>query len=144
MFHGSLVQIQSTCNCSPMTIAKPPTILLIDDERQHLTMQALVLKNAGFRPIAVVVGAESLSLPNHELPDLIFLDYRLNTTLNCQQIAPLLRQTYKATPIVLLSSMPEMPPEMAPLVDSFLKKGEPEDLIALTRKLLDTPGESSH
>lgn len=126
-----------------MPVAKQPTILLIDDERQHLTMQALVLKNAGFRPIAVVVGTESLSLPNHELPDLIFLDYRLNTTLNCQQIAQLLRQTYKTTPIVLLSSMPEMPPEMAPLVNSFLKKGEPEDLIALARKLLDTPRERS-
>jgi two-component system, OmpR family, phosphate regulon response regulator PhoB len=119
-----------------MPTAKQPTILIIDDERQHLTMQSLILKEAGFRPITVVVGSQSLSLPDHDPPDLILLDYRLNSILNCQQVAQLLRQRFRGTPIVLVSSMQEMPAEMKPLVDSFLRKGNPEDLIALVNTML--------
>lgn len=78
-----------------MPTAKQPTILIIDDERQHLSMQSLILKEAGFRPITVVVGAESLSLPDHDPPDLILLDYRLNSVLNCQQVAQLLRDKFR-------------------------------------------------
>lgn len=119
-----------------MPTAKQPTILVIDDERQHLTMQSLILKEAGFRPITVVVGSESLSLPDHDAPDLILLDYRLNSVLNSQQVAQLLREKFRSTPIVLLSSMQEMPAEMKPFVDSFLRKGSPEDLIALANSML--------
>lgn len=124
-----------------MTPAKQPTILLIDDEREHLTLQALILKEAGYRPITVVVGSEMLSLPDHETPSLIFLDYRLNSFLNCAQVAQLLRQTFRRTPIILLSSMVEMPAEMAPFVDTFLKKGNPEDLVAMARKMIDGVGQ---
>jgi CheY-like chemotaxis protein len=120
-----------------MTPAKQPTILLIDDEREHLTMQALILKEAGYRPVTVVVGSEMLSLPDHESPSLIFLDYRLNSFLNCSQVAQLLRQTFRHAPIILLSSMMEMPAEMAPFVDSFLQKGNPEDLVAVARKMIE-------
>lgn len=119
-----------------MATAKQPTILIIDDERQHLTMQSLILKEAGFRPITVVVGSQSLSLPDHDPPDLILLDYRLNSVLNSQQVAQLLREKFRRIPIVLVSSMQEMPVEMKPFVDSFLRKGNPEDLVALVKNML--------
>lgn len=119
-----------------MATAKQPTILIIDDERQHLTMQSLILKEAGFRPITVVVGSQSLSLPDHDPPDLILLDYRLNSVLNSQQVAQLLREKFRRIPIVLVSSMQEMPVEMKPFVDSFLRKGNPEDLVALIKNML--------
>jgi CheY-like chemotaxis protein len=119
-----------------MATAKQPTILIIDDERQHLTMQSLILKEAGFRPITVVVGSQSLSLPDHDSPDLILLDYRLNSVLNSQQVAQLLREKFRRIPIVLVSSMQEMPVEMKPYVDSFLRKGNPEDLVALVKNML--------
>jgi CheY-like chemotaxis protein len=119
-----------------MATAKQPTILIIDDERQHLTMQSLILKEAGFRPITVVVGSQSLSLPDHDPPDLILLDYRLNSILNSQQVAQLLREKFRRIPIVLVSSMQEMPVEMKPFVDSFLRKGNPEDLVALVKNML--------
>ena len=119
-----------------MATAKQPTILIIDDERQHLTMQSLILKEAGFRSITVVVGPQSLSLPDHDPPDLILLDYRLNSVLNSQQVAQLLREKFRRIPIVLVSSMQEMPVEMKPFVDSFLRKGNPEDLVALIKNML--------
>lgn len=119
-----------------MATAKQPTILIIDDERQHLTMQSLILKEAGFRSITVVVGSQSLSLPDHDPPDLILLDYRLNSVLNSQQVAQLLREKFRRIPIVLVSSMQEMPAEMKPFVDSFLRKGNPEDLVALVKNML--------
>lgn len=122
-----------------MATAKQPTILIIDDERQHLTMQSLILKEAGFRPITVVVGSQSLSLPDHDPPDLILLDYRLNSVLNSQQVAQLLREKFRRIPIVLVSSMQEMPVEMKPFVDSFLRKGNPEDLVALVKNMLGRP-----
>jgi len=126
-----------------MATAKQPTILIIDDERQHLTMQSLILKEAGFRPITVVVGSQSLSLPDHDPPDLILLDYRLNSVLNSQQVAQLLREKFRRIPIVLVSSMQEMPVEMKPFVDSFLRKGNPEDLVALVKNMLGRSQDAS-
>ncbi len=125
-----------------MSVPTRRTILIIDDQREHLLMQSLILKEAGFRPITAVAGGQSLSFPDHERPDLIFLDYRLNSSINSQQVVALLRQRYQGTPIVLLSSMPEMPEDMARLVDGFLTKGDPEELVAFTRKFLE-PGDQS-
>src|ERR1700760_2835324 len=118
----------------------PHTILMVDDDREHLQMQSLIMHQSGFRVVTVVVGQTSFSLPETERPGLILMDYRLNSNLTAPQVAGLLRQTFPGVPIVLLSSMPEMPPEMAALIDRFIKKGEPEELVEFARSFFDSRG----
>lgn len=121
----------------------PHTILMVDDEPEHLKMQSWFMNEAGFRIITVVVGRNSFSLPDKERPGLILMDYRLNCELTSTQIVGLLRQTFKDVPIVLLSSEDAMPEEMLPLVDEFIRKADPEKLVDFARKYFNKRGQAA-
>ena len=121
----------------PEPFPLPHTILMVDDEPEHLKMQSWFMNEAGFRVITVVVGRNSFGLPEKERPGLILMDYRLNCELTPTQIVGLLRQTFKDAPIVLLSSADAMPEEMLPLVDGFIRKTDPEKLVDFSRKFFD-------
>ena len=112
------------------------TILLIDDDAQHLKLQARTLSKAGFRTITTVVGSNIVGFHEHEHPDVILLDYRLNSYLSSVQVASLIRQTFLDTPILVMSSMPSMPKDIAHLVDGFVSKGDDAALITALRRLL--------
>ena len=112
------------------------TILLIDDDVQHLKLQARTLSKAGFRTITTVVGNNMVGFHEHEHPDVIVLDYRLNSYLSSTQVASLIRQTFPDTPILVMSDLPSMPKDIAHLADGFLTKGNDAVLIAALRRLL--------
>jgi len=112
------------------------TILLIDDDVQHLKLQARTLSKAGFRTITTVVGSNMVGFHEHEHPDVIMLDYRLNSTLSSSQVAKLIRQTFPDTPILVMSDLPSMPKDIAHLVDGFVAKGNDAALIAVLRRML--------
>lgn len=114
----------------------PFTILLIDDDAQHLKLQARTLSKAGFRTITTVVGSNTVGFHEHEHPDVIVLDYRLNSYLSSAQVAKLIRQTFPDTPILVMSNLPSMPEDIAHLVDGFVSKGEDAALIAVLRRLV--------
>ena len=118
----------------------PHTILMVDDDPQHLQVQSWIMHQAGFRVVTVIVGQNSFSLPENEHPGLIFMDYRLNSNLTAPQVAGLLRQTFLGVPIVLLSNVPDMPQEMTALVERFISKGEPEELVQFARSFFDGGG----
>ena len=120
-----------------MPIPHPHTILLVDDDRQHLQMQSWIMNQAGMRVVTVVVGRDSFGLPENEHPGLIFMDYRLNSNLTSSQVVALLRQTFERVPIVLLSSELSMPPEMTTLVDAFIRKSDPEHLVQFARSFFE-------
>ena len=117
--------------------ARTHTILIIDDNAQHLQMESWFLHQAGFRIITVVVGKASFSLPQGDHPGLIFLDYRLNIVLSSAEVIGLLRQTFPGVPVVLLSSASEIPEEMDGLVDGFISKSDPEELVRFARRFFD-------
>lgn len=114
----------------------PKTILLVDDDTQHLKLHALVLKRAGYRPITTVVGSLSFGMHQNEHPSLIFLDYRLNSTLNARQVAGVLKEAFPHVPLVVLSGLDTLPTDMQGLADDFLRKGEPEDLVVMADRML--------
>jgi DNA-binding response OmpR family regulator len=120
----------------------PRTVLMIDDEPEHLKMHSWFLNEAGFRVVTVVVGRNSFSLPDQERPGLIFIDYRLNSELSSAQVVRLLRQTFAGVPIILSSSADAMPPEMSTLVDGFISKADPEKLAGFAKKFFSGDGQA--
>jgi len=118
------------------------TILIIDDDPQHLQVESWILNQAGFRIITSVVGRDSISLPEHVAPGLIFLDYRLNTSLTSPQIVRLLRGTFTGVPIILVSNVSAMPEEMTALVDGFISKTDPEELVRFAQNFFDEDGKA--
>ncbi|HET6935567.1 MAG TPA: response regulator [Candidatus Angelobacter sp.] len=118
---------------------RPNTVLLVDDDLTHLTLHSMLLKNAGFRPITALVGSESVSFHENERPILIFMDYRLNTSIGPIQAGRLLRHAFPGIPIVVLSSDDSMPAEMKCVADGFVRKGDPRDLIAAAERFRRSP-----
>jgi FixJ family two-component response regulator len=108
----------------------------VDDDTQHLKLHALVLKKAGYRPITTVVGSLSFGVHEHDNPALIFLDYRLNSTLSARQVAGLLKEKFPQSPLIVLSGLDTLPLDMKGVADDFLRKGEPEDLVAMADRIL--------
>src|SRR5436305_3715663 len=100
------------------------TVLLIDDDTQHLKLQARTLSKAGFRTITTLVGSNMVGFHEHEHPDVIVLDYRLNSSLTSPQVASLIRQTFPGVPLLVMSNLPSMPTDIAHLVDGFVPKGD--------------------
>jgi two-component system, sensor histidine kinase len=113
------------------------TILLVDDDQKHLMLHSMILRNAGFRPIVTVVGAELIDVQENENPALIFLDYQLNSKVDARQLAGLLRQRFPDAPLIVLSARDALPDDMKELASGFLHKGDPRDLVTLARKFLE-------
>lgn len=120
------------------------TILLVDDDQKHLMLHSMLLKNAGFRPITTVVGAQSMGIYQEENPALIFLDYQLNSAVTARQVAALLRQRFPEAQLVVLSARETLPEDMKELATGFLHKGDPADVVKLARKLLGERAEGKH
>ena len=115
--------------------ALKPTILVIDDDPQHLRLAAMVLERGGFRPVTALVRSNAVAFPEIHRPDAVALDYRLNSTLSAVDVAHLVQSRYPGVPIVVLSSLPWMPDDIKGHAKSFVTKGEPEELIETLRQL---------
>ena len=56
---------------------KPPSILVVDDDRRVVELLAIALGAYGFRVLQAADGEEALQLAQRERPDLVVLDVRL-------------------------------------------------------------------
>ncbi len=113
-----------------------PKVLIIDDDPSHLEVHSLIVRNAGFEPIPLLVrfsGADPL--PEASI-DLVLLDYRLNSVTTAPEIAREMRSRFPDAPIVLLSDFWSPPPDVAPFISQFVRKGEPARLVEVLRSHL--------
>jgi DNA-binding NtrC family response regulator len=118
------------------------TILFVDDDPDHLKIYGWILEQAGFSSVPCLVFQNGVELPKERRVDLVVLDYTLNCRISTPEIAQLVRDTYPGVPIVLLSQVDGLPFDMEPFVTVFVRKGEPQKLTDVIRKLLSSPGET--
>ena len=117
----------------------PTTILLVDDDPVDLQLFTRALKHAGYRPISAVVGDTGMVFPEHENPALVLLDYRFSSVLRAPDLARLIRSNYPSAHLLLLSSLPSLPAEMDRLVDGFISKNSPENIVRNVDEWLKPP-----
>jgi DNA-binding NtrC family response regulator len=109
--------------------SKTATVLLLDDDPQHLKLYQLLIEKGPFKAVPVLIGArDGWTLPEDQ-PDAITLDYRLKGRLAAVEVAEWLKTKYPETPIVVLSDMEWLPDEMRGYASHFVKKGQPEMLM---------------
>jgi DNA-binding response OmpR family regulator len=140
---GCCVSASNRLSLVPRFFMAIKTILLVDDDEKHLMLHAMILKQAGFRPITTVVGANTMGVYENENPALIFLDYQLNSSVDARQVAGLLKQQFPNAPLIVLSARDTMPDDMKGLASGFLHKGDPADLVKMARKLLNQEQKSA-
>jgi DNA-binding response OmpR family regulator len=117
-------------------VSEKPSVLIVDDDPTHLRIYGWIVEAAGYRALTAAVKFTGIELP--EAPaDLVLLDYRLGgRKTKAVQVAELIRSRYPDVPIVLLSEELCLPDDIAPLVHGFVRKGDPEKLVARLHALL--------
>lgn len=112
------------------------SILVVDDDPTHLRIYGWIMNAAGFNAVAAQVHSSGVSLPADDSFDVVVLDYRLTGTLTAVEAAQQISRKYPGAPIVILSDVFGMPEDIAPYATQFVRKGEPEKLIAAIQGLL--------
>jgi DNA-binding NtrC family response regulator len=110
------------------------SVLIIDDDPVHLQIYGWILKSAGFVPFPALARSNGVDMPAGHAIDVVVLDYRLTGSLTATDAAKLVNEAFPNAPIILLSDLFGIPDDIAPYVKAFVRKGEPEKLIATVKK----------
>lgn len=127
------------CLSAGEAVTARPRILIIDDEPSHLKLYSWILEREGFAPTTVLVERTGLELPGDQRFDLVLLDYRFSSSITAIEVAHNIRKHWPGMRIVILSDMMWMPDDIAHLVDDFVRKGEPQQLIDKVNEILSRP-----
>jgi CheY-like chemotaxis protein len=121
------------------------TVLCIDDDESGLLIRKLLLESEGYRVLTSVSGPKGLLLLSKQQVDAVILDFQM-PGMNGAEVAKRIRAKRPKLPIILLSGYPESVPGTAlPMVDAFVKKGDPtERLLALLRTVVRTQHDGAH
>jgi DNA-binding response OmpR family regulator len=113
-----------------------PNVLIIDDDPSHLKLYSWILEAQGFRAFTTLVGTKAPTFDDHPEVNLVILDYSFRTGVKATEVAQNIRRRWAEMRIVVLSDMMWMPDDIAPLANGFVRKGEPEQLVAKVAELM--------
>ena len=113
-----------------------PSVLIIDDDPSHLKLYSWILEGQGFTAFTTLVGTQAPTFDDHPDVDLVILDYSFRTAVKATDIAQHIRTRWPEMCILILSDVMWMPDDIAPLANGFVRKGEPEQLVAKVAELM--------
>lgn len=103
-------------------------VLIIDDDPTHLRIYGWIVATAGYEALPALVTADRIDFPDHAA-DMVLLDYRLTRQMTAMDAVAQIRSRYPEAPIIVLSDMYDLPADIAPHVQAFVRKGEPAQLV---------------
>ena len=106
-----------------------PKVLIVDDDPMHLEIYGLLMKQAGYESLPLLVRFTGTEIPRNQPLGLVILDYRLNSARTSPEYAQEIRSVYPQVPIIVLSDLWTLPTDIAPFVSGFVRKGEPAKLL---------------
>ena len=106
-----------------------PKVLIVDDDPMHLEIYGLLMKQAGYEALPVLVRFTGTEIPRNQPLGLALLDYRLNSAKTSPEYAQEIRSIYPQVPILVLSDLWALPTDIAPFVSGFVREGEPAKLL---------------
>lgn len=113
-------------------------VLLIDDDPSQLRIYGWIMQAAHYRACPALVTYAGVEFPDEPISAII-LDYRLTCGISSVDIAKQVRVRYPGVPILVLSDVYGLPSDIAPYVNEFVRKGEPEKLLATLSRLIHPP-----
>src|SRR5215471_603954 len=117
---------------------RPPRILCLDDQPEHLLIRKALLEQFGCEVVAVYDAQTCLHTATHSHFDLALLDYHLGGDINGEDVARDLRVCVPDLRLVMLTGDPHIPKSAKESVDAVLIKGSssPDDLFWTLETLL--------
>lgn len=111
-------------------------VLIIDDDPSHLRIYGWIIQASGRVPLPALVTRDHIDLPEGAV-DLVLLDYHLNGLVGAVDAAKLVKERYPGAPILVLSDALVLPEDVAPLVNGFVRKGDPARLVEIMNQTLE-------
>jgi CheY-like chemotaxis protein len=119
-------------------MARPRTILCIDDHRNALIGRKMLLEQSGYNVLEATGGEEGLKLFQSHSVDAVVLDYQM-PGLNGDVVATRMKRIRSSVPIMLLSAYGPLPQSKLKSVDTFVSKSqEPQMLVSTLQHLLQS------
>jgi len=103
-------------------VAKNEVILCVDDEETSLLLRKPVLEKAGYEVLTAASATQALEILSSRKIDLLLTDY-LMPGLSGTELARAAKNICPKLPVILLSGVTELPPDMEH-VDLFVSKVE--------------------
>lgn len=103
-------------------------VLIIDDDPVHLRIYGWIVDAAGYKALPALVTGNRIEFPE-QAADLVVVDYRLGPQMTAVEAAGQVRTRYPKAPILVLSDLYDLPADIGPLVQGFVRKGEPARLV---------------
>lgn len=116
-----------------------PKVLIVDDDPMHLEIYGLLMKQAGYEAVPLLIRFTGTEIPRNQPIGLALLDYRLNSARTSPEYAQEIRAAYPQIPILVLSDLWALPTDIAPFVTGFVRKGEPAKLLETIAQHLSAP-----
>lgn len=115
------------------------SVLIIDDDPTHLRIYGWIIGAAGYEAMPALVTGDHIGYPEGDA-DLVVMDYRLAGRITAVQAAQETRRRYPRAPIIVLSDMYDLPADIAPYAQAFVRKGEPAKLVETLASLAGAAG----
>ena len=116
-----------------------PKVLIVDDDPMHLEIYGLLMKQAGYDSVPLLIRFTGTEIPRNQPLGLVLLDYRLNSARTSPEYAQEIRSIYPLVPILVLSDLWALPTDIAPFVSGFVRKGEPAKLLETVSQYFIAP-----
>jgi len=103
-------------------------VLIIDDDPTHLQIYGWIVGAAGYEALPALVTGNRIDFPDRAA-DIVLLDYRLTGQMTAMDAVAQVRGRHPEAPIIVLSDLYDLPADVAPQVQAFVRKGEPARLV---------------
>jgi DNA-binding NtrC family response regulator len=113
--------------------------VIIDDDPTHLRIYGWIIGAAGYEAMPALVTGDRIDFPESQA-DVVVMDYRLSGQLTAVQAAQETQRRYPQAPIIVLSDMYDLPADIAPYAQAFVRKGEPAKLVETLAALTGAAG----
>ena len=112
-------------------MARPRTILCIDDHRNALLGRKMLLEKSGYNVLEATGGDEGLKLFSSNQVDAVVLDYQM-PGINGDIVADRMKRMKASVPIMLLSAYGPLPASKLKSVDTFVPKSQELQVLLST------------
>ena len=106
------------------------TLLCIDDNQSSLNICKIVLEDFGYKVSTASSAREGLEIFASHVIDAVILDYQM-PEMNGELVAAEMRRTKPRVPVLMLSGWVSVPESVFQLVDGYIAKGDPVELMLL-------------
>lgn len=116
-----------------------PTVLIVDDEFGLAEMLRDMLREHGYEVVLAINGRLALEVLGEQRVDIVLTDLMM-PVMDGEELAAAMRksETYRDTPIILMTSLPTAVPQQRELVNAVLRKPFfPDQLLQTLRACFD-------